>query len=93
MSHHPVVIIGSGPAGLTAAIYTARANLTPVAIAEGTYKVDVALYPLYRRRVPLDEVKGAAELQVLASDFFGGGKMPAISEGPALLEGRWNHES
>ena len=30
--HHPLIILGAGPAGYTAAIYAARANLNPVII-------------------------------------------------------------
>ena len=32
VQHHRLIILGSGPAGYTAAVYAARANLKPVVI-------------------------------------------------------------
>jgi thioredoxin reductase (NADPH) len=33
IEHHQLIIIGSGPAGYTAAVYAARANLRPMLIS------------------------------------------------------------
>ncbi|MDA1178958.1 MAG: FAD-dependent oxidoreductase, partial [Planctomycetota bacterium] len=73
-----VVIIGSGPAGWSAAIYAARANLTPL-LFEGTVKPEM---------IPLGQLAYTTEVENFAG--FPAGNIRAFVESAVDKSRHWN---
>lgn len=94
ISHHKVIVLGSGPAGYTAAIYAARSNLKPLMISgpqkggQLTTTTEVENFPGFANGIDGNELMNQMEQQALRFDtkvLFGEVTKADLSKRPFVL--------
>ncbi len=85
-----LVIVGGGPAGLTAAIYAARSGLSAVVVEKGTLGGQVATTPSVENYPGLTQVGGKALVDMMVAHalqyarIFPGEEVQSVDPGPPL---------